>query len=272
MAKKKCPPFENHERWLVSYADMLTLLFAVFVVLFALKDGGGGDDVQETAGSMQESFSTPLEDIPMDRKTGSLSHGGSVFEYFEGDQVSPPIIQKYPSNEKKSPEVLNSEMQKLKTELENRLYGPNKFRRHNEPGNSRLVDIRRTQTGFRLKMLARHFYDEGEITVKKRAMKNIDDIIITLKKLKRHVVIEGHTDSLPTKGQYSNWDVSALRATHLVKYMIEKHKFPPSTLSASGYGDTRPIAHNGTNEGRQLNRRIEIHVQYDRSLHHDPIR
>ena len=69
MSKKhKCPEFENHERWLVSYADMLTLLFAVFVVLYALKEGNEAPETQKAAGSMQESFHTPLEDIPMDRR------------------------------------------------------------------------------------------------------------------------------------------------------------------------------------------------------------
>ncbi|MFK7872942.1 MAG: flagellar motor protein MotB [Oligoflexales bacterium] len=271
MAKKKCPEFENHERWLVSYADMLTLLFAVFVVLFALKDGGGGEETQETAGSMQESFSTPLEDIPIDRKTGSLPNGGSVFEYFQGENVTPPPIQKY-DDQKQEKGLIDTEMHKFKTQLENRLYGPHKFRSHDESGNSRLVEIRRSSTGFQLKILARHFYDEGEIDVKKTAIPQVDKVITMLKKLRRTVVIEGHTDNLPTKGRWSNWDVSALRATHLVKYMIEKHKFPQSKLAASGYGDTRPIAHNGTQEGRQLNRRIEIHVHYDRSKHHDPLR
>ena len=82
MAKKhKCPEFENHERWLVSYADMLTLLFALFVVLYALKEGGQSQ-VQKTAGSMQESFNTPLEDIPIDRQVGPTEQGFGIFDHF----------------------------------------------------------------------------------------------------------------------------------------------------------------------------------------------
>ena len=77
--KQKCPEFENHERWLVSYADMLTLLFAVFVVLYALKEGGE-PQTRKTAGSMQESFNTPLEDIPIDRQIGPVEQGFGIFD------------------------------------------------------------------------------------------------------------------------------------------------------------------------------------------------
>ena len=99
MAKKhECPEFENHERWLVSYADMLTLLFAVFVTLFALKEGGE-PEVQKAAGSMQESFNTPLQDIPLDRRIGPAQEGFGIFEHMQGSSLRPPLSQKYPSAE-----------------------------------------------------------------------------------------------------------------------------------------------------------------------------
>ena len=65
--KKRAPEFENAERWLVSYADMLTLIFAVFVVLYALNLQASKSDARRVAGSMQDSFNTPLDDIPMNR-------------------------------------------------------------------------------------------------------------------------------------------------------------------------------------------------------------
>ena len=78
MGKHKCPEFENHERWLVSYADMLTLLFAVFVVLYALKDDG--EKSQDAAGSLEESFNKPLEDIPPSQRISPTDAGFGIFD------------------------------------------------------------------------------------------------------------------------------------------------------------------------------------------------
>lgn len=259
--KQKCPEFENHERWLVSFADMVTLLFAVFVVLFALKEGGE-PQVQRAAGSMQESFNTPLDDIPLDRMRGPSEHGFGIFEHFRGDQVLPPLVQKYPATKRRI-KIIDEEMNRVSTELEERLYGPNKYPDKKTTGHERIVEVSPTEKGFKLQLLARHFYKPGDIRVKRQARKELDEVIKILKSLGRDVTVEGHTDSIPPKGNMSNWDLSALRATHVIRYMIRQHYFPQTRLSAAGYADVKPIAHNGTAAGRKLNRRIEFHVHYD---------
>ena len=259
--KQKCPEFENHERWLVSFADMVTLLFAVFVVLFALKEGGE-PQTQSTAGSMQESFNTPLDDIPLDRLNGPSEHGFGIFEHFRGDQVEPEMINKLPST-KKRVTIIAEEMNKANMELEERLYGPNKYPDKKTTGHERIVQVSPTDKGFKIQLLARHFFKSGDINVRSEARKDLDQVIKVLKSLGRDVTVEGHTDSIPPAGKMSNWDLSALRATHVIKYMITKHYFPQTRLSAAGYADVRPIAHNGTAAGRKLNRRIEFHVHYD---------
>jgi chemotaxis protein MotB len=261
MGKKgKCPEFENHERWLVSYADMLTLLFAVFVVLFALKEGGE-PQVQKAAGAMQESFNTPLEDIPLDRAKGPMEQGFGIFDHFKGDQILAPLVDKYPSFSSRV-KVIEAEMDQVKAEIEERLYGPEKNSKMDDVGMARIVSVERTATGFKLQLVARYFFEEGSTKIKPGALKNLDEVIDVVHKLGRDVTIEGHTDAQPQHSKQSTWDVSTLRATAVVKYMIEHHRFPPSKLSAAGYADTRPIAHNGTESGRRLNRRIEIHVNY----------
>ena len=266
--KQKCPEFENHERWLVSYADMLTLLFAVFVVLFALKEGGE-PQVQQTAGSMHESFNTPLEDIPLDRMLGPSQQGLGIFSHFRGTEVKPSPILRYPS-EKEDIKLIDEEMDRVKIELEERLYGPNKFRDQKQTGFARIINIERTTKGFKLRLLAKYFYARGGVKVRRQAMRELDHVVVALKKMGRNITIEGHTDSKPVKGNYTNWELSALRATHLVRYMIRKHRFPQTRLSATGYADVRPIAHNGTEHGRKLNRRIEIHVHFDDESSIDP--
>jgi chemotaxis protein MotB len=266
--KQKCPEFENHERWLVSYADMVTLLFAVFVVLFALKKEGAKQEVK-VAASIQESFNTPLPDIPVDRRTGPKEQGMGIFEHFKGQSVRPPLIEKYPASPVKV-KTIDKEMNRLKLKLEERLYGKEKFRDKSRAGQDRVIDIQRTSKGFKLQMLARHFFDPGSVDVNREALSELDQVAEILKELGRPINIQGHTDSVPAQGDYSNWEISALRATNVLKYFVRKHNFPTTMLSASGYADTHPIASNGTESGRMLNRRIEIHVDYDHETASDP--
>jgi chemotaxis protein MotB len=271
MAKKKCPEFENHERWLVSYADMLTLLFAVFVTLYALNlSDEQAPPIDNLAGSMQESFSTPLDDIPVDRRVGPTEAGFGIFEHLKGNQARPPISKKFPSADERSTRIIKDEMNRVNIELKERLYGPNKHTGSLKPGEERIVDVQRTGKGFKLQLMAQHFYDSGGIQIRPTAQKELDEVIKILKELGRDITVEGHTDSMPPQGKMTNWELSTLRATNVVRYMVSRHNFPATRLAAAGYADMRPIAHNGTAEGRALNRRIEIHVDYDREYGTEP--
>lgn len=260
--KKKCPEFENHERWLVSYADMVTLLFAVFVVLYALNLKPKENAAEALEGSMQESFNTPLDEIPVDRRIGPSEAGIGIFEHFRGDQARPPLLKKFPGRNTQT-KVIDDQFNRLKLQLDERLYGPNKFQQGQKPGEARIVDIQRTADGFRLRLAARHFYAPGATEVRREARKDLDTVISLLKDLGRPITIEGHTDSMPPGGEMTNWELSALRATNVIRYMIREKNFPATQLSAAGYADLRPIAHNGTEAGRALNRRIEINVNYN---------
>ncbi len=270
MAKHKCPEFENHERWLISYADMLTLLFAVFVVLYSISiSGKKKEDASQVAGSMQEAFNAPLESIPQERRVGPAERGFGIFEHFRGTEPRPHILDKYPGQSQLI-KVIEEEMKTVKLRLEERLYGPEKFRQKEKPGEERIVTIQRSAKGFSLRLLARHFFDPGSVEVKRGARKELDQIIDLLKDLGRPVTIEGHTDSMPATGPHSNWEISTLRATNVLRYMISERGFPATKLSAVGYADLKPIAHNGTAAGRALNRRIEIQVHYDPDNDVDP--
>ena len=266
--KQKCPEFENHERWLISYADMLTLLFALFVVLYTQRKDSPPEQAL-LAASMQDSFSTPLPDIPVDRRTGPKEQGMGIFEHFKGQSIKPPLIEKYPASPVRV-KTIDQEMNRLKLKLEERLYGKEKFRDNKKTGQDRVVNIQRTAKGFKLQLLARHFFEPGSVEVNREALRELDQVAEVLKELGRPINIQGHTDSVPSQGEYSNWEISALRATNVLKYLVRKHNFPTTMLSASGYADTHPIASNGTESGRMLNRRIEIHVDYDHETASDP--
>jgi chemotaxis protein MotB len=108
-----------------------------------------------------------------------------------------------------------------------------------------------------LRLLASHFYQPGEWRLKKTAAKELESVGKILKDLGRNITVEGHTDSAPVKGAMSNWELSTLRATSVLRFMIEKENFSPTKIQASGYADTRPISDNRTAGGRSLNRRID---------------
>lgn len=239
---------------------MVTLLFAVFVVLYAIQIAGQKEE-KKVAGSMQESFNTPLEDIPVDRRIGPNEKGFGIFDHFRGDKVSPSIIQKFPSNQQEVT-VINDDMNKVKLELEERLYGSEKFRKASKEGQERIVSVHRTSKGFKLQLASRYFFKSGSVDVEKGAQDALDRVVKIMNEIGRPITIEGHTDSVLPSGPYDNWSLSALRAANVLKYMVRQHGYPSTSLSTAAYADMRPLASNNTKSGRMLNRRIELHVDY----------
>ena len=207
--------------------------------------------------------------FPIDRRVGPEEMGIGIFDHFRGQSVRPEEIKKYLSNPDRV-KIIDREMNRVELQLQERLYGKNKFRSDTRTGQARIVQVTRTAKGFKLQLLARHFFKPGSTVVERAALPELDAVAETLKELGRPVVIEGHTDSVPSPGEFGNWELSTLRATNVLKYFLNHHGFPASKLSAAGYADTRPIASNNTESGRMLNRRIEIHVDYDEETSGDP--
>jgi chemotaxis protein MotB len=259
--KQHCPEFENHERWLVSFADMMTLLFAVFVVLFALKEGSDSAEITQAAGAIVEQFNMVVEEVPVDRRVGPDEAGLGIFEHFSGNQIRPPLTRKFPNAEERT-RIIHSELQKFNAVLEERLYGPEKGQTAAKDGSERIVSVQRTEDGFAVRLLATHFYGPNEFKLKKGALPELNRVGELLRDLDRPLTIEGHTDAQPASGALSNWELSGLRAGEIVKHFITNLGFSPNTLAIAGYADTKPIAPNSTATGRALNRRIEIRVHY----------
>ncbi|MBR1681582.1 OmpA family protein [bacterium] len=103
-------------------------------------------------------------------------------------------------------------------------------------------------------------FDEGSADIKKDAIVTIDKIIDTIGKIDNNVIVEGHTDSTPISNNKfpSNWELSTARATNIIAYMLKTKKIEPKRLSAVGYGEYMPVADNTSNDGRLLNRRVDI--------------
>lgn len=264
-AKQKCPEFENHERWLVSYADMVTMLFALFVVLYALKEAGApkaSEPNKILAASIADALNMPLPEIPIDRKKTPTQMGMGIFDHFKGDQIREPLTQKFPSSSQRA-KVIEMEINRVRLLVEERLYGPNKYPEKGDKGFERIVKVERTASGFKLQLAARHFFDSGQYNLRREALKEMESVGQILMELGRPIVVEGHTDNVPASGDLSNWEISALRAGAVAKYLIKTSGFPATKVSIAGYADLKPIAQNTSEAGRSMNRRIEIHINYD---------
>jgi chemotaxis protein MotB len=220
---------ENAERWLLTYADLITLLLAFFIMMyvFSKKDAQKYDEV---ASHLKTIFSGG---------TG-LAGKGSV-------TAASPIDM--PSKGASSGEI--------KRQLESELMDSNR----NKTGGEN-ISVLSDERGVVIRVLDKAFFDEGKAELKDGAKGALDKIVPIIKSVDNHVRIEGHTDNVPIKTNEfkSNWELSVRRATEVVRYFVEKRGLPPERISATGYAEYRPIVQNNSPKNKSLNRRIEIIV------------
>jgi chemotaxis protein MotB len=251
--RKRSQEHVNHERWLVSYADFITLMFALFVVLFS-SSHVDQRKVTKLAAAIQTAFQQlgifesaykqpPLEpdgSIPVDQIRLVNTHVAPEQMFAAMDWATAEI------NERKS---LDPVRRKLDSEL------ALEIRRH-------VVDIQTSSEGLVIRLWEVGFYDSGSATLKPSAEPVVRRIAMTLLQRPENIRIEGDTDDVPIhNAQFSsNWELSAARATEMVRLFITQYGFPPNRLSAAGYAQYHPIASNATAAGRALNRRVDIVV------------
>ena len=247
MAKKKPEPaHENLERWLVSYGDFITLLFATFVVLYALSQ----IDLTEFAAledSIRKAFNAPsiLEgsDSILDSK------GASILEASAADSTIAPLMLEYISQkyEDQSFEDIKDAINQM-----------------SKNGDMEGIDAQLTDKGLLITMKNDLLFYSGSATLTDKAMKTLDNVGVLIgEKFALHYIrVEGHTDNQPINTFMfpSNWELSGARSSSIIRYLITRFKFMPNIFTAVGYGDTRPIVDNKTVENRNKNRRVEILV------------
>lgn len=239
MAKKKHhEEHENHERWLVSYADFITLLFAFFTVLYATSQKDAAK-AKEFEASIRQAFRSHLD------------FGGVLGENVAFDtngRLLPPPIDLFPP-EGAGPTEVQDAIQRL---LEKSV---------SDQERAALVqNIRHDSVGVHVSLAAGALFPSGSDEILVGGLTALDKVAAILKVSNRKLVVEGHTDNVPIKsGRYrSNWDLAAARATKIVRYLIAKHGIAPGRLVAVAYADQKPIAPNDTDENRSKNRRIDV--------------
>lgn len=246
--KKKHEKEPNHERWLVSYGDLLTLLFAVFVVLYAMSQSDK-KKAEEVAASIREAFGTV--------NTGGASRKPAVID--SGRTSVIPEIMNRPPSEAAQPRSANirksvaseNDFKAIKASIDAYLL---------KTGAQDKVGVEITRRGLVVSLKEAGFFESGSAVIKQNTDSVIGTIASMLKEYSNRCRVEGHTDNIPIRSAQfsSNWDLSTARATFLVRKLVQSHGIDPSTISASGYGEYQPVADNGTADGRAKNRRVDI--------------
>ncbi|MBI5237463.1 MAG: OmpA family protein [Deltaproteobacteria bacterium] len=233
--KKKHEEHENHERWLVSYADFITLLFAFFTALYAMSSANQAK-FKAASHSLSVAFNTfPSAASTMVQEVPFFVETRRPYEAMDFKETNPSRYQRVQAAlkdlEKGKKLTLIFDYQRITIRISEGMIF--------EPASDEIV--------------------EGGTKV-------IDEIAAALKELPGNIRVEGHTDNVPvSSGKFpSNWDISTARALKILKYLIDDAGFEPRRLAAIGYGEYRPIASNDTPEGRAKNRRVDILI-YDGS-------
>lgn len=242
MAKKhKHEEHENHERWVISYADLMTLLFALFVVMYA-SSRVDTNKLAQTSESMKWALHMKGEG------------GVNKLAIFRG----PPTEGGCVTNLGTQP-VTSSQQRKLVEDSRRRLersLKPFLMRQDKNP----TVSVEVENGKLRLRLAAHRFFDPASASLRPEALAVLDAIASELTLGEQLIRVEGHTDDEAITSQRfrTNWDLSAARASTVVSYLEQAHGIKPERLIVAGLGSSHPLVSNDTPDNRELNRRIEI--------------
>jgi chemotaxis protein MotB len=257
MARKKQPPeHENHERWLVSYADFITLLFAFFVVMFATSqtDKNKAKAVEDSVnkaladGSLSAMVVTMFGGAPKDKGKGNAQMHGPGGAEKTAEKPPGQVAELLPS------------LKVLSKELEEEI-------------KSGKIQITMEARGLVISFRQAALFPSGTATVLEDALQPVSKIAQAIREIPNPVRLEGHTDSVPIHNDLyqSNWELSAARSIALMRLLTEDG-VPVEKLSIAGYADNAPAESNATEEGRARNRRVDVVVLNELGIRAEPQR
>jgi chemotaxis protein MotB len=242
--KKKHEEHVNHERWVISYADFVTLLFAFFVVLFAVSQVDS-----KKVGRFTQSFNAATQwEVLQGHGRGLLQVDPSQAppEMTAAPILSPPLALV----------DMDAGTMTLRGLLTERLEGKAKLEG---------LEIEEIHGELVLRLPEHLLFDNAQAILREEGRAALGAVEDVLHDRAVRIRIEGHTDSVPIQtAQFpTNWELSTARATACVRYMLESKRIEPQRLSAAGYGEHHPVGDNATADGRARNRRVDIVISVD---------
>ena len=237
---------ENHERWLLSYADMITLLMAMFIMLYGMSilDLKKFDEFK--AGVAKQLGKSPI----VEGGQGILVAGTGI-----NAAAAPVMGAGHRSGATDAPEVRGEakrdDIGALVKEVDQRLA---------QAGLEGTVNLEVDPRGLVVYLSDKVLFESGEALISLDGQRILSQLAEVIRHIDNTFVVEGHTDDVPTNGTHwpTNWELSSARATNVLRFLVELRQLPAPRASAAGYADTRPRVPNDSEEHRQLNRRVEI--------------
>ncbi len=252
----------NHERWVLSYADILTLLLALFIVMFAISKVDQ-KKFEEFARGTAQSFGQA--NLAMQGQTGNLPGTDGILEDATGQEAKSPAdtpadnapmgnqeaLQRERARQAQA-EAQKASLEQLKKEIEAKL---------RQKGLAQSVQMEVDERGLVVNIVTdKVLFDNGKADLRTDGTQVLDLIAPIVKSLPNTITVEGHTDNVPISGTFpSNWELSTTRATTVLRHLVS-HGVPAKRISAAGYADQRPLGSNRTAAGKARNRRVAIVV------------
>jgi chemotaxis protein MotB len=244
----------NQERWLISYADFITLLFAFFVVMYSISQVNDSK-YRVLSDTFIEAFNQPANTQKNSEPQENISPSTAI--------ITPIDMGKTTVTETTPPDVAEpvTPDEPIKTSDELAQISDLVTEKFTQLINDQMIQVSSNELWLQIELKDSILFSSGSADTSEQAQKIFDEIAGILKSYSNPVQVEGFTDNIPIKSvKYpTNWELSTARASAIVKYLASKG-VAPERLSAVGYGEYQPVAANDTEQGRAQNRRVTIMV------------
>lgn len=235
---------------MVSYADFITLLFAVFVTLYAMSQTDK-HKVEELVASLKESFGYVKEGTSANKATLIETTDIRSIPAIKPQTIKPGSREKEEKSRQKKVHAETKDFQAIKSAIEAYLV---------QHGAQDKASVEITKRGLVVSLKEAGFFDSGSAEVKQSSYPLLTMVARSLYRYDNNIRVEGNTDNVPINSQLfkSNWELSTSRATNIVHYLVGSCGLQPGKISAVGYGEYHPAALNNSDEGKRKNRRVDI--------------
>ncbi len=242
---------ENHERWLVSYADFITLLFAFFVVMYSLSTVNEGK-----YRVLSDSLVAAFRNVNINERGAQVAAGAIA------PAASPSLPQVIARPQVQQPRNAREEERKRQAREKMREMAKEIMQALNPLVKEGKVSVTEGLKGITVEINASVLFPVGEAKLQPAAVKALRAVAEVAATADFPITVEGHTDPTPiaTPQFPSNWELSGARASSVVRLFVESG-VTPQRLTATGYSEQRPVASNDTQEGRARNRRVTILIE-----------
>ena len=233
----------GEERWLLPYADMITLLLGLFIVLFAMSSINA-----KQFDNVRRSLSQTFKGSVLEEAGGVLPGSSGTLDPTAANQdPDATVLARLQQASNATDSRFDAEAKRLES-----------VSKQSSMGND--VEITRNERGITVRLAGDSLFDSGSSELKPDVRTQLEKIVLEMKAFGSPIEIEGHTDGQPFDGEWGNWGLSSDRANEVVKFFVQRG-FPGEKLRSVGHADTKPLVKpSSPNDANARNRRIEIHI------------